>query len=262
MQLPNYTQVSNDFIEYGMSKYPAHVACIFIAISRKTIGWHKVTDKITYGQLCEMAGLSVNTLKKGLKMLIDDKWIIQTKQTKNPVKGIPHYSYDLNIDKTVSKEDTNNDKVSGNDTYLFDSVSKIDTQKTNKVSRIDTTKESTINKTLKKDPLYTECKNYYNTSIINLGYTQEKINQNIWKIDIQRVQFNNLIKRFTSIESFIEFIKKAISIDWYKDTGIPPTVLIKGFTNINMSQQQKTPQNTSNQMQCLDDSDIKAGIRK
>ncbi len=91
MQITNYTQLSNEFIEQ-MFKYDMAAIKVFVAISRKTIGWHKKSDKISYSQLKKMTGLCVNSLKKGIKVLIKDGWITQT----NDIHDMG-YIYDLNI---------------------------------------------------------------------------------------------------------------------------------------------------------------------
>jgi len=109
MKLPNYTQISNAFIE-SMDKYSGSAVKIFIAISRKTIGWHKQSDRISYSQLREITGLSINSMKSAIKELIKDKWIKQN-------SGKNGYSYDLaisEIDIGVSKSDTVT--ISKNDT--------------------------------------------------------------------------------------------------------------------------------------------------
>jgi phage replication O-like protein O len=101
----------------------------FIAISRKTIGWHKMTDRISYSQLSEITGLSVNSLKKGIHELIENYYIKQTDSKFG-------YKYDL----AISENDTG---VSKNDTE----VSNSDIE----VSKIDNTKETNNKKTNKKE---------------------------------------------------------------------------------------------------------------
>jgi len=109
MNLPNYTQVSNEFISemHGIS---GSAAKVFVAISRKTIGWHKLSDRVSYSQLTELTGIkSTNTLKKAIAELIECKLIEQHESKYG-------YVYDLaisNIDTPVSKIDT---PISNSDT--------------------------------------------------------------------------------------------------------------------------------------------------
>jgi len=125
VQLPNHTQIANLFIE-NMNKYSGAEVKIFCAISRKTIGWHKVTDIISYSQLKTYTGLSINSIKYALSRLIKDEWIVQTK-TKNG------YGYDLSVSKT--------------DIVKPETMSIIDTVKSETISEIDTVKKPTVSKT-------------------------------------------------------------------------------------------------------------------
>ena len=58
LQKNNHTQISNDFIDNQMKNMSGGAAKVFIAISRKTIGWHKDTDAISIAQIMNMTGLS------------------------------------------------------------------------------------------------------------------------------------------------------------------------------------------------------------
>lgn len=83
MQINNYTQISNEFIE-SMHKYSGGEIKIFIAISRKT------SDIISYSQLEKLTGMSKNTIKKSIEILKKDGLITQEKTKLG-------YSYYLNI---------------------------------------------------------------------------------------------------------------------------------------------------------------------
>ena len=134
----NHTQVSNDFIDNWMKKLSAPAAKVFLAISRKTIGWHKDVDVISQGQLVELCGLSINTIKIALKELKQYK-LITVKRT-GAGKGIKTY-FEINY--------ISNPNISNTDILDADFVSGIDTLDLGIVSRIDTTKESNINKEYK-----------------------------------------------------------------------------------------------------------------
>jgi phage replication O-like protein O len=54
----NHTQISNDFMDEFMSKLSGGAVKVFLAIARKTIGWHKDTDSISLSQLMKTTGLS------------------------------------------------------------------------------------------------------------------------------------------------------------------------------------------------------------
>jgi phage replication O-like protein O len=105
MILPmNYTQVSNDFIAL-LPELTGEEVKIFLAISRKTIGWHKTSDRISYSQLKALTGIRHNvTLKKAALHLVDLGLVaISGDDTKG-------YVYDLAISPddtgTISRRDT------------------------------------------------------------------------------------------------------------------------------------------------------------
>jgi len=54
----NHTQISNDFLEIHMKNLSGGATKVFLAISRKTIGWHKETDSISISQIMALTGLS------------------------------------------------------------------------------------------------------------------------------------------------------------------------------------------------------------
>ena len=128
LKSPNYTQISNDFIDSYMANCSGAEAKIFIAISRKTIGYHKTTDRISYTQLNKLTGLSINSIKKAVADLIN-KQIITQHQSANG------YSYDLNID--ITKETVSENDIGGYQ-KMTPLISKNDTVN---VSENDTTKE-------------------------------------------------------------------------------------------------------------------------
>ena len=134
MQVSNHTQISNKFIE-NMGDHTGGEVKVFIAICRKTIGWHKLTDRISYSQLKEITGMSVNALKSSL-LKLKNKNLISQEKVKNG------FTYDINynvLKSTVSKTDT---PVSKTDAHT---ISKIDTPlsetDTPAISKTDTTKD-------------------------------------------------------------------------------------------------------------------------
>ena len=127
---PNYTQVANIFMEKWMDKCSGAEVKVFLAISRKTIGWQKISDKISYSQLRKMTGLCVNALKKAIIQLLEKDLITQWQVGQN-------YWYDL----AISENDTvENETVSENDTVIAETI-----------SENDTTKESNKRNNIKKE---------------------------------------------------------------------------------------------------------------
>ena len=145
MLSPNHTQVSNTFIDEYMSKLSPASVKVFLAISRKTIGWHKETDRISQSQLVGMTGMSKNSVKKGVAELEFNGLIIVTRTGKG--KGIETI-FELNY---VSNNDSQENNGSKNDTKKDSNVSNYDIKDVPNGSRIDTTKETSLKETkLKK----------------------------------------------------------------------------------------------------------------
>ena len=95
----NYTQIPNHVVDEWMNVMSGSAAKIFIAICRKTIGWHKLSDAISLSQLRKITGISSNnTLKKGIDELIDMELI--TKE-----RGAGKTSvFDINIEAISNSE--------------------------------------------------------------------------------------------------------------------------------------------------------------
>lgn len=229
MQINNYTQISNEFID-NMNKYSGSEVKLFLAISRKTIGWHKLSDRISYSQLRKITGLSTNSLKKSIKILVDDNWILQS-------ETINGYEYDLNIDNEVSKNDTIENElyqkltppVSKNDTVKPETVSKIDTTKDNNINIL--TKEKKGGVSIKDNTLYKELKEIYNNFLLSNNYSQEEINTYIFKELKELKQHNNFLKKFKSKNELYHFLNIAKLNKWIMECPLP-TRLISQYNTI------------------------------
>jgi len=157
----NHTQISNDFLDIYMDKLSGAAVKVFLTISRKTIGWHKDTDYISYSQLENLTGLSVNTVKKAIKELKNCN-LIEAEKTK--------FCFKYSINYKVS-----NSALSKNDT----AVSKTDIQNQKTVSKTDTTKE--INKeTIIKESAFNKFWDLY-----DYRKNKKKAKQSFMKIPIK-----------------------------------------------------------------------------
>lgn len=106
MQKPNYTQLSNQFIDEKMATISGNAAKIFVAISRKTIGFHKDTDAIAYTQIIKMTGISSRTtVKKAIDELIQNGLIVVDKIEGGTTK------YTLNMTSTEIVPPTSTENV-------------------------------------------------------------------------------------------------------------------------------------------------------
>lgn len=139
MRGPSYTQINNLFIE-SMHRYTGNTVKVFLAISRKTIGWHKLSDKISYSQIAGMTGISYRRIRECIDPLITDGWILQTGDQKNG------YTYDLNIkeEEEAPLFDTEDETKRPHDTGQAMDTMSIDKPKT--MDTTSTTKEIDIKK--------------------------------------------------------------------------------------------------------------------
>ncbi len=150
----NHTQLPNEFIDRYMHQVSPAATKVFLAICRKTIGWHKTTDEISTSQLIEMTGLSRNTVKSAVEELIKIGLIIiytkgygkgqETHYTINFEKQAPKSTkiYPSNSDTKTKKTEIYPSKIDDkNDVYS----SKIDTKTPVYSSNFDPTKEIEIN---------------------------------------------------------------------------------------------------------------------
>jgi phage replication O-like protein O len=80
-QLENgYTKISNELLEAIIKiKIASNEKSILLAILRKTYGWGKKEDKISYTQLENLTGLNRSNVNKGIKALVA-KMILVAKQ--------------------------------------------------------------------------------------------------------------------------------------------------------------------------------------
>ncbi len=144
MQLPNHTQIPNEFIALMAECTGAEVK-VFLAICRKTIGWQKVTDRISYSQLTEMTGLSTNGLKGAIAALKGKGLITQHKTTLG-------FVYDIGF-VAVSESDT---PLSLSDTVA---VSESDTTKERRKETTQKTNTCAVAQSVEKT-LFTKVKDY------------------------------------------------------------------------------------------------------
>jgi len=139
----NYTAIPNIIFDEHMNDMTGAELKVIMCICRKTIGWHKLTDRISQSQISQMTGLSVNAIKKAVCSLVDKMLIIQEQSEQG-------FYYELNISKT----DTSESAISENDREgyqkVIEGVSKSDREKPETLSKNDSTKES-INKLSKEN---------------------------------------------------------------------------------------------------------------
>lgn len=134
IQKSNYTQIPNQILD-KMADFSDQEFKILLFLCRKTFGWHKKRDRISYSQISEGTGKCTNTIKKAISRLSQEfGFIIQTKYSNG-------YYYELNVSP---------DDIAPGDTLPGQTVSRHDTLSGQTVSPGDTTKESIKKKNIKK----------------------------------------------------------------------------------------------------------------
>jgi phage replication O-like protein O len=139
----NFTQVHNEFIDEYMQKISPRATVLFLAISRKTIGWHKESDAISLSQLKEMTGMSKPTVLKGIEELIQAGLINQLKGS----QGRNNTSvYDINFEK--GKNSLPDEEIKGKDSLPIEEEKGKNSLPINDIKGKDSlpTKESNIKK--------------------------------------------------------------------------------------------------------------------
>jgi len=119
---PNFTQTPNYFYDVllkELSSTEVHVLC---AIIRKTYGWHKAEDRISFSQLKKETGLALSTVQSAIKKLVD-KGIVISKI----VDGISCYTFLVEREeiKEDREEDSNNSCIPPNGMDIVQSNSYI-----------------------------------------------------------------------------------------------------------------------------------------
>ena len=100
MQKINFTMVPNEIIDEHLKDLTGAELKILLAITRKTIGWHKDTDWISNQQMMEITGLSRPTVTETVNKLINKGLVIKTKDGH---LGQERIWYTLNLEEEGKK---------------------------------------------------------------------------------------------------------------------------------------------------------------
>jgi phage replication O-like protein O len=76
--MSDYTALNNQLLEQMMkTKFATAQNQVFLAILRKTVGWNKEMDKVSYDQISELTGIDRRRISTPLKGLIDRMIIVK-----------------------------------------------------------------------------------------------------------------------------------------------------------------------------------------
>lgn len=107
--LPNFTQAPNYFFDVLLNQLSSTEVHVMCAIIRKTYGWHKAEDKISFSQLTKATGLALSTVQNAIKKLVD-KGIVVSKI----VEGVRAYSFIVNKENEVTSKESLLDEEQNN----------------------------------------------------------------------------------------------------------------------------------------------------
>src|SRR5438034_9446048 len=112
--IPNTCQVPNVLLDEVMPRISGSSLKVLLAIVRKTYGFQKQADKISFRQLQKLTGLSRDAVNRAIKELGD------LLKVKRGIKGVPSLAgvneYSLNLDvstgQLVRKHDQSENRTS------------------------------------------------------------------------------------------------------------------------------------------------------
>jgi len=208
---PNFTQIPNDFFDTIMRTLSPTENMVFMAIMRKTFGWQKKRDKISYTQIAEMTGIgSYSTIKKALATLEERGLILSEKIGKS-------IAYEVNVD--TSTENVEDEKT--NDYRLCsDTITKTVEMKPKTTTDSVDTKEREYKETNKIN--YSIIEDAYFTNFKAL-YTQGRVAGE--KPIIDASWYPKVRKRVKAVaaivpeEKIVHAINAAMSDDWIVSQG-------------------------------------------
>lgn len=95
LNIPNHTQIPNTLIDDLMKDLSGSEIKVILAICRKTIGWHKISDRISLTQLAELTGLSRKSVATAIPTL-EDAGLISVDRSGNTNKYDINYTSEKN----------------------------------------------------------------------------------------------------------------------------------------------------------------------
>ncbi len=209
----NYTQIPNVFFDEIMKKISPSDNLVLMTIMRKTFGWQKQVDKISYSQIIEMTGLVKSTVSISIKSLEEKGLIYVTREGQiNTYSVVVHEHND-------EKELVRKSNMCENRTVNSPKIEQLN-DKTS--SKIEHTKESNINKLSKE--IYEEIEKAYESCFYEVKPSGKLF------IDYPRIRkrTKELLERITKDE-IISVIQNAKTDDWIKDNGFQFSTILSDF---------------------------------
>lgn len=98
LRLPNHTQVPNAFMDDHLKDLNGASIKVFLVICRKTIGWHKATEAVSYTQLEQATGLVPNSVLRAISELEERGLLLSERRSGMTTR------YTVNFATTIKSE--------------------------------------------------------------------------------------------------------------------------------------------------------------
>ncbi len=101
-----YVQIANELMD-AMISYPFKNSelKIVLTIIRKTYGWKKKKDRLSFSQISKLSRVSIRHAKRVIKNLVLDNVIIKEKIANNNILGLNKNYYSWSLWKTLNQGD-------------------------------------------------------------------------------------------------------------------------------------------------------------
>lgn len=217
----NYTQIPNVFFDEILEGLNLAETKVLLAIMRKTFGWQKQIDRISYSQIVKMTGLSKVSISSGIKSLEKKDIIFVIRNGQECLYSVKVYSETGKEGLLVSNEESEREMF--NRLSNFTGAGKEGLQVCDKTGKGSLhTKESNINKLSKE--IYEEIEKVYESCFYEVKPSGKLF------IDYPRTRkrIKELLERITKDE-IISVIQNAKTDDWIKDNGFQFSTILSDF---------------------------------
>ncbi len=101
-----YIQIANELMD-AMISYPFKNSelKIMLTIIRKTYGWKKKKDRLSFSQISKFSRVSIRHTKRVIKNLVIDNVILKEKMANNNILGLNKDYYSWSLWKTLNSGD-------------------------------------------------------------------------------------------------------------------------------------------------------------
>ena len=138
--IPNSFMVPNAFVDEALSKLNGNACKIYLLIVRKTRGWNKPADFISFSQIRKFTGISSNeTITKALNKLIEFKLVLV--KSGNQKTSNEYYINDFGITENVKGNELS---ITENVIAITENVTQPITETVNTKTTIKTTNKKQV----------------------------------------------------------------------------------------------------------------------